>query len=172
MTRPPRPVASPSSSTRRASSSTSWENADLCEYLASHGYLVIASPGMGVQRESTHDLAGVEAQARDISFLVGYAGTVTSADPTHVAVVGFSWGGLANVIAAARDNRIDALVALDGSMRYWPGIITQATDVRAENFTIPLMFFFGQGTVERQELLEKQSGFGSRPERAQCLGAW
>jgi len=149
--------------------STSWENADLCEYLASHGYLVIASPGMGVQRESTHDLAGVEAQARDISFLVGYAGTLPSADPTHVAVVGFSWGGLANVVAAARDTRIDALVALDGSVRYWPGIITQATDVRTENFTIPLMFFFGQGTVESQELLEKQSPLVRGPS---VLNAW
>ena len=27
-------------------SSVSWENADLCEYLASYGYVVIASPGM------------------------------------------------------------------------------------------------------------------------------
>ena len=150
-------------------SSTSWENADLCEYLASHGYLVLASPGMGVQRESTHDLAGVEAQARDISFLVGYAGTFSSADPSQIAVVGFSWGGLANVIAAARDTRIDALVALDGSVRYWPGIISQATDVRTENFTIPLMFFFGQGTVESQELLEKQSPLVHGPS---VLNAW
>src|SRR5262249_37354728 len=28
-------------------SSTSWENADLCEYLASFGYVVIASPNLG-----------------------------------------------------------------------------------------------------------------------------
>ena len=28
-------------------SSMSWENADLCEYLASHGYVVVASPDMG-----------------------------------------------------------------------------------------------------------------------------
>jgi dienelactone hydrolase len=150
-------------------SSTSWENADLCEYLASHGYLVLATPGMGVQRESTHDLPGVEAQARDISFLVGYAGTLSSADATHLAVVGFSWGGLANVIAAARDTRIDALVALDGSVRYWPGIISQSTDVRPENFTIPLMFFFGQGTVESQELLEKQSPQAHGPS---VINAW
>lgn len=150
-------------------SSTSWENADLCEYLASHGYLVFASPAMGVRRESTHDLAGVEAQARDISFLVGYAATVPGADPAHVAVVGFSWGGLANVIAAARDSRIDALVALDGSVRYWPGLIAQATDIHPENFTIPLLFFFGQGTVESQEMLEKQSPAARGPS---VLNAW
>jgi hypothetical protein len=27
-------------------SSVSWENADLCEYLASHGYVVLASPSL------------------------------------------------------------------------------------------------------------------------------
>lgn len=137
-------------------SSPSWENADLCEYLASYGYVVLASPGMGVQRESTHDLIGVEAQARDISFLIGYAGTLADVEPAHTAVVGFSWGGLANVIAAARDTRISALISLDGSLRYWPGLIAQASDVRPENLTIPLMFFFGQGTIEEQELLENQ----------------
>jgi hypothetical protein len=40
-------------------SSVSWENADLCEYLASHGYVVLASPSMGVStRDMTDDLAG------------------------------------------------------------------------------------------------------------------
>src|SRR5579875_2975846 len=99
-------------------SSFSWENLDLCELLASHGYVVVASPGMGVERESTHDVAGVNAQAEDISFLIGWAETLPDADVTSVAVVGFSWGGLSNLFAAARDSRISALVALDGSMRY------------------------------------------------------
>ena len=52
-------------------SSVSWENADLCEYLASHGYVVLASPSMGVStRDMTDDLDGINAQARDISFLI------------------------------------------------------------------------------------------------------
>ena len=62
-------------------SSVSWENADLCEYLASHGYVVLASPSMGVStRDMTDDLNGVNAQARDISFLVTYAGSLPDAD--------------------------------------------------------------------------------------------
>jgi hypothetical protein len=150
-------------------SSSSWENADLCEYLASHGYIVLASPGMGVQRESTHDLAGVDAQARDISFLVGYAGTLPEADATRIAVVGFSWGGLANVVAAARDSRIDALVALDGSVRYYPGLIAQTTDVRAENFTIPFMYFFGQGSIEGLDWIGKNTPAASGPS---VLNGW
>jgi hypothetical protein len=62
-------------------SAVSWENADLCEYLASHGYVVIASPDMGAAtRHMTHDVAGINAQARDISFLIGYAHTLANTD--------------------------------------------------------------------------------------------
>jgi len=52
-------------------SNPSWDNADLCEYLASQGYVVIASPSLGAtSREMKLDLAGANAQAGDISFLV------------------------------------------------------------------------------------------------------
>jgi hypothetical protein len=93
-------------------SSMSWENADICEYLASHGYVVVASPSTGARsRDMTVDLAGIDAQAQDISFLIGYARTLPDTEMSEIAVAGFSWGGISNLFAAARDNRIDALVA-------------------------------------------------------------
>ncbi|WP_449405768.1 hypothetical protein [Massilia phosphatilytica] len=53
------------------------ENADLCEYLASHGYIVLATPSLGPRSHAmTADLEGAEAQADDIGFLVGYAHTL------------------------------------------------------------------------------------------------
>jgi tetratricopeptide (TPR) repeat protein len=130
----------------------SWENADLCEFLASHGYLVIASTALGASgRDMTADLTGIDAQARDISFLVGFAQTLPDADLSEVAVGGFSWGGIANLFAAARDNRIDALVCLDGSLRYYPGLVKQAADVHPEQMAIPLIFFTqGEFTLEDQ----------------------
>lgn len=133
-------------------SSVSWENADLCEYLASHGFVVLASPSLGTQsRNMTTDLEGLRTQARDISFLIGHADTLSNADVSRVAVAGFSWGGLANVFAAARDSRIQALVALDGSLRYWPGLVKQASEVRPEQMTIPLISFAKQEwTFEEQ----------------------
>jgi dienelactone hydrolase len=68
-----------------------------------------------------------------------------------IAVAGFSWGGISNLFAAARDNRIDALVALDGSMRYYPGLVKQG-DVHPEQMAIPLLFFAQGGvTLEDQE---------------------
>jgi dienelactone hydrolase len=133
-------------------SSMSWENADLCEYLASHGYVVVASPNMGAtSRKMTADLAGVNAQAQDISFLIGYAQTLPNTEMSEIAVAGFSWGGISNLFAAARDNRIDALVALDGSMRYFPGLVRAATDVHPEQMTIP-MLFFTQGETSLEKL--------------------
>jgi tetratricopeptide (TPR) repeat protein len=133
--------------------SVSWENADLCEYLASHGYVVIASPDMGIKtRDITDDVADINSQALDISFLIGYAQTLSNTDMSKVAVASFSWGGIANLFAAARDNRIDALVALDGSMRYYPALVKQAGDVHPEQMTIPLLFF-----TEGEIPLEDQS---------------
>ncbi len=123
-------------------SSVSWENADLCEYLASHGYVVLASPSMGVStRDMTDNLDGINVQARDISFLITYAKTLPDTDLSEVAVVSWSWGGGSSMFAAARDSRIDALVSMDGSMRYYPGLVKMAGDVHPERMTIPLLFF-------------------------------
>ena len=136
-----------------ASVATPWENADLCEYLASHGYVVLASPNLGAAGSNmTADVSGIEAQARDISFLIGYAQTLINADASHTAVVGFSWGGIANLFAAARDDRIAALVALDGSMRYYPGLVRAAGYVHPERMTVPLLYFLqAHASIEDQD---------------------
>jgi pimeloyl-ACP methyl ester carboxylesterase len=133
-------------------SSVSWENADLCEYLASHGYVVLASPSIGTAtRQMTTDVAGINAQATDISFLAGHARTLSNADTSRIAVVGFSWGGISNVVAAGRDSRIGALIALDGSPRYWPGVLKLIEDVRVGRMTIPLLAFSKtEWTLEEQ----------------------
>ena len=152
-------------------SAMSWENADLCEYLASHGYVVLASPDMGAHRRGmTDDLVGISAQAADVSFLIGYAQTLPNTDMTGVAVAGFSWGGISNLFAAARDNRITALVALDGSMRYFAGLVKQAGDVHPENMTIPLLYFAqGEITLEEQAHYFADAGKSDGPN---VLNAW
>lgn len=100
------------------------ENADLCEYLASQGYIVLASPSVGTRsRNMTGDIEGLESQAGDIAFLVSYARSFPQADLEHIGVAGFSWGGLANVLASAKDARIKAVVSLDGSLRGYPEFI-------------------------------------------------
>lgn len=121
------------------------DNADLCEYLASQGYIVIASASLGPRsHRMTADLDGAEAQAADIAYLVGYAHTLPQADTRHIGVIGHGWGGLAGVLAAARDDRIRALVSLDGTLRaafdYLNGSPRAARYVTPERLGIPLLY--------------------------------
>jgi tetratricopeptide (TPR) repeat protein len=121
------------------------DNADMCEYLASQGYIVIASASLGPRsHRMTADLDGAEAQAADIAYLVGYAHTLPQADTRRIGVIGHGWGGLAGVLAAARDDRIRALVSLDGTLRaafdYLNGSPRAARYVTPERLGIPLLY--------------------------------
>lgn len=133
------------------------ENLDLCEYLASHGYVVIASRSLGARSVvMTEDVEGVEAQAADIAFLVNYAQTLPQADISKVAATGFSWGGMANVFAAARSSRIKALVSLDGSIRFHPKIWGAATYVRPARTPVPMLSLGARApSAEELELNDK-----------------
>lgn len=140
---------------------TAIENADLCEYLASHGYVVMSTPSLGTHtRGISIDLEGLDTQAGDISYLIGYASTLPQVDAGKVAVTGFSWGGLANVFAAARDQRIKALVSLDGSLRGYPQLVDGGKDaakfVTPGRVPVPLLFLGGRPrsieTAVRQKL--------------------
>jgi hypothetical protein len=66
-------------------------------------------------------------------------------------VVSWSWGGISSLFASARDPRIDALVEMDGSMRYYPGLVKRAGDVHPERMTIPLLCFTRNVSLEDLE---------------------
>jgi len=131
-------------------SSSAYENDSLCEYLASHGYVVIASPSHGAHvRYMTdgHIADNVEnsrAQAADIGFLIGYAASLPQVDLAKVAVVAYSWGGMSSTFAAANDSRIRALVDLEGSVRYFPKVLAAAPDITPDRIQVPLLFFADQ----------------------------
>jgi dienelactone hydrolase len=141
------------------------ENIELCEYLASHGFAVIASPSMGAaSRAMTVDLPGANAEARDISFLIDFAATLPDTDMSKVAAIGYSWGGMAALFAAGRDKRVDALISLDGSFRYSPGTVQEAGDIHPERMTIPLLVF-----SRAEEPLESWDAM--RKDKDQCITA-
>jgi dienelactone hydrolase len=117
------------------------ENADLCEYLASQGYVVLSSASIGARtRDMTHDLEGVEAQESDIKFLIGYARLLPQADISHLGIVGYSWGGMANLFTAAQDSRVGAVASLDGSVRYFPTLVRSAKYVSPDHLTAPFLY--------------------------------
>ncbi len=133
------------------------ENADLCEYLASQGYIVIASASMGAHsRAMTGDLEGVETQVDDIEFLIGYTRTLPQVDLERLAVIGFSWGGLANVAAAAKDARIRALVSLDGTIRYDNDTLKAIAWLSAARVTVPLLYVASRAATLEQMNVDRK----------------
>jgi hypothetical protein len=154
-------------------SSIAWENADLCEYLASHGYVVLASPSMGAStRDMTDDLAGIDTQALDISFIIAYAAKLPDTDSSKVAVVSFSWGGISSLFAAARDTRIQVLAEMDGSMRYYPGLVASAGDVHPEQLNMPLLFFTSNEISYIEDLDKNYHGPSNDRIGRSVLNAW
>jgi len=99
---------------------SSIENFALCEYLASHGYIVISSPSRGTETRwfSNNNAKEMETQARDVEFLIKEVGKNPMANYNKIAIMGFSFGGLSNVIAQNRNEKIKAIVSLDGTERY------------------------------------------------------
>jgi len=143
-------------------SSNVFENAEMMEFLASHGYVVIASPALGVDgRWQKDDLAHAEAQAADIRFLVGYAQSLPQADAGRLAVAGFSWGGMANVLAAAQDERIKALVCLDGTVRYRHAMLERVPYLKPEKLRTPLLYLAQRPQPFERGLKHKPDHSGS-----------
>lgn len=129
-----------------------YDNSALMERLASHGYLVLASPSWGAAGPMTGDFAGIETQARDMEFLLAYARTLPHADTGHAAVAGFSWGGMASVLVAMRNASVHAVFTLDGSIAYWYNRrFKQGPFVDPDQLGVPILF------------LKQGDPFGSMP---------
>ncbi|WP_225444186.1 CocE/NonD family hydrolase [Echinicola arenosa] len=99
---------------------SSIENFALCSFLASHGYIVLSSPSRGTENRFLEGGTekDMETQARDIEFLIKEASLLSTADLGKIATIGFSFGGLSNVLSQMRNESIKAIVSLDGSIKY------------------------------------------------------
>jgi pimeloyl-ACP methyl ester carboxylesterase len=94
------------------------DNAVLCEYLASHGYVVVGSTYMDPNGESFH-VDGYQNSARDIEFLIAHARRHSIVDWLHIGLVGHSGGAQASLVCRAQDGSpIDAVVSLDTTQDY------------------------------------------------------
>lgn len=95
-----------------------FDNSVMAEYLASHGFIVLASPSFGPDgREMPDSPAAIEAEARDLEYLSGYAQSLLQADPDRMAAMGFSLGGSSAALFSLRNARIKAFISLDGVLR-------------------------------------------------------
>ncbi|HMB62554.1 MAG TPA: CocE/NonD family hydrolase [Eudoraea sp.] len=134
---------------------SSIENFALCEYLASHGYIIISSPSRGTENRffEGDTVKDMETQARDIEFLVKEAAKFRNADFDRIATIGFSFGGLSNVLAQMRNENIKAVVSLDGSIKYQYPTIKESSFFNIEKVDVPFIHM-SQKDIPEQVLKE------------------
>lgn len=118
---------------------SSIENFALCEYLASHGYIVISSPSRGTDTRwfSGNNPKEMETQARDVEFLIKEVSKFPTANFNKIATIGFSFGGLSNLIAQTRNDKINAVVSLDGTERYQYKLLGKSPFFEPKEIDVP-----------------------------------
>lgn len=134
---------------------SSIENFALFEYLASNGFVVISSPSRGTNTKwmeggTTKDM---ETQSQDVAFLLKEIHTYKNIDPTKIALMGFSFGGMSNALTAMKNKSIRALVSLDGTERYNYPVLEKSPYFNLKKFTIPYIHFAQKDIPE--EVLKK-----------------
>jgi dienelactone hydrolase len=91
----------------------------LCEYLASNGYVVAATPSplrrVPLERE---DQVGerAELQATELASAIARVAAILPVDTTRIAVIGHSFGARPALLLAMRDPHVRAIVSLDGGI--------------------------------------------------------
>ncbi|PHI18937.1 alpha/beta hydrolase [Lewinellaceae bacterium SD302] len=121
---------------------SSVENFALSEYLASHGYVVISSPsrGTGQQFLDAGTFRDIETQTRDFEFLAKEVRSRYAAGQLRsVTALGYSFGGLAGVYAATRNDYVNAVISLDGAIKYQYEKLKQSPYFDAVDFKVAMV---------------------------------
>jgi pimeloyl-ACP methyl ester carboxylesterase len=104
----------------------SQDNVVLCEYLASHGYVVVTVPQLGATSLDVNlkfpSPADLETQILDLQYAIGAIRDFSSIDRNNLGAIGYSVGGVAALNLVTRNNDVDALVTLDPTFGVTPFI--------------------------------------------------
>lgn len=122
------------------------QNHIACEYLASHGYVIISVASAGQQTQTmTRDTAGIMAQVRDLEYITAKARQLRNVDTTKIGTFGYSWGAMVNVIYQMRNPNVKALACWDGSTEYQDyDLIKTVGDFNPAKLTVPYLYFSNQ----------------------------
>jgi tetratricopeptide (TPR) repeat protein len=90
------------------------ENAVLCEYLASNGFVVATTHAFGPSSVTTEPTgAALETAVRDMEFVIAAIRDMDFVDPDRLGVLGYRAGGLAALLLGMRNHNVDALLGLE-----------------------------------------------------------
>src|ERR1039457_5681329 len=97
------------------------DNAVACEFLASHGYVVLSSAYQAADSSMLNIDGDLATSLEDLVFVLRYAATLPFADVSRVAAMGHGYGAQAVLAWRARPGSpLDAAVLLDSTVEYRP----------------------------------------------------
>ncbi len=120
-----------------------FDNSVLAEFLASHGFIVLASPSAGPDgRDMPDNATAIDTGARDLEYLAGYAQSLPQADAGRLAAMGFSLGGASAALFTARNARVQALISLDSVLRddRYPALLKTFPQFGPENLRASILW--------------------------------
>jgi len=102
-----------------SNSKASVQNHLLCEYFASHGFMVLSVASAGpnsIHREKLEE--STMAQVKDMEFILKFCEDSLQIHYTSLGLFGFSSGGYAMTIFQMRNKHVGAVLSLDGAQEY------------------------------------------------------
>ncbi len=95
-------------------------NTVLCEYLASHGYIVVAIPSLPAREdvEAAYDALAVDAQIRDMEFAIQETHDYPEVGEGRIGLLAWSFGGVAQALLSMKNPDVGAVVSLDAATGY------------------------------------------------------
>lgn len=91
----------------------------LCEFLAANGYVVATCPLKGAfTRLVNLSATDLEAQIRDMEFVLSRTRSLPYVDSDRVGVIGYDLGGMSGLVLAMRNPEVDAFLSIDAGILY------------------------------------------------------
>jgi len=127
---------------------SSQDNVVLCEYLASHGYVVITVPQLGTTSLDVNlkfqNALDLETQALDLQYAIGAVRDFPNIDHNRLGIIGYSMGGVVALNLVMRNTDADAIVTLDSTFGVTPYIklATNSPYYAPTNLRVPWMYLY------------------------------
>src|ERR1035438_10264391 len=146
------------------------DNAVACEFLASHGYVVLSSAYQAADSSMLKIDGDLATSLEDLACVLRYGVTLPFADVSRVAAMGHSYGAQAMLAWRARPGSpLDAVVFLDSTVEYRPldeFASFQASLERNRNSTVPVVMFADRRRHPHWEIFDRYLQFAARYEVA------
>ncbi len=116
-----------------------------CEYLASHGYVVVAFTPKG-RFSSGMEISsiGLEVAVDDFEFVLGKVSEQPNVDMDNVSFLANAISSSVGAAAVSRNDKIKALISLEGGLpsAFEQGLLNESVFYLPENITVPILIIY------------------------------